>query len=94
MECVDWNGLGFLYWYAFAWYGTCGSANDVRKVTFGVVFDNDLRAGNCWFLRATPARAHHLRGCFWWGGLEGPKYPRLGGGPAKHTRASTPITKI
>ena len=30
--------------------------------TLGVVFSNDLRAGYCWFLRATPARAPSLRG--------------------------------
>ena len=38
--------------------------------TFGVVCNNDLRVGYCWFLGA---RAHHLRGPLgylvsWWGG--------------------------
>ena len=32
--------------------------------TFFVVFNNDPWAGYCWFLRATLARAHHLRGVF------------------------------
>ena len=34
-----------------------------------MVSNNDPRAGYCWFLRTTPARAHHLGGVF--GGVDG-----------------------
>ena len=40
--------------------------------TFGVAFNNEHRAGHRWFLRA---RAHHLRGPFWWGGWGSPAGP-------------------
>ena len=33
-------------------------------ITFGVVLNNHPRDGCWWCLRATPARAHHLRGVF------------------------------
>ena len=47
-----------------------GGPEHLRLVcTLGVVFNNDPRAGYCWFLRAAPARAHHLRGVF--GGVDG-----------------------
>ena len=32
------------------------------NITVGVVFNSDPRASYCWFLRATSARAHHIRG--------------------------------
>ena len=56
-------------------YGSIRNSSYASYI-FGVVFNNDLRAGYCWYLRATPAR-HHLRGLiwwwFWWGGWGGPK---------------------
>ena len=68
------------------------SANDLRKVgTFGVVFNNYLRAGNCWFLRATPRIT--LGGVF--GGVDWKARSTQDWGEAESTRARVlPSPKI